>query len=137
MSNKFDFILQCNRLNWASNIKYMLKIWFLVAVWQMKWRTFKKCDRLLLPSYYYWYYSQQKVSENSWIQLKKNLLMERKSGMFGGYLPNLSKQTLSWLPTIYLTGLLPETEICKAWSDTRHLLHCQHWNMIFSFPSSS
>ena len=41
MSNKFDFILQCNWLNWASNIKYMLKIWFLVAVWQMKWRTFK------------------------------------------------------------------------------------------------
>lgn len=83
MSNKFDFILQCNRLNWASNVKYMLKIWFLVAVWQMKWRTSKSvidcCYHLITTNTI-----SNKKFRKLWIQLKKNLLMERKSGMIGG-----------------------------------------------------
>lgn len=87
MSNKFDFILQCNRLSWASNVKYMLKIWFLVAVWQMKWRTSKKCDRLLLL-----------------ILLLLILLANKKFRKIHGY---SSRKTCLWRENQEWLGVLP------------------------------
>lgn len=83
MSNKFDFILQCNRLSWASNEIYaedLIPRGSMANEVEGSKSVIDCCYHLITTNTI----SNKKPLGKFMDTAQENLLMERKSGMIGG-----------------------------------------------------